>query len=478
MPQTSITNPTARAHRSSEPLPPGPRIAPVWQLLRYTHSPLPFLEACSRRYGDPFTVRMPGYGTFVMLTDDESIRDVFRSDAQALHSGEGNEFLSLTVGKNSVLVLDEGPHARQRRVLLPPLRGERMRAFFGAMQSATVDAVRAWPVGRPFEAVPTMRWITLRVILQAVLGLPPGRELETYEGLVERMLAQGRSRYGLTVMFLIPPRLVQNSRWVPFFRQLRDLDAALYPFIDRHRRMPAAERGESVLGDMVAATHEDGSPLSDAEIRDATLTVLAAGFETTSLALAWALEQIVPRADVVDHIVAELERVTGGETLRPEHLDRLAYLDAAIRESLRLRTILPFVVRKTTRPFVAGGREYPAGVLLCPCSHLVHRRPDLYPEPTRFRPERFLERKFAGHEWFPFGGGNRVCLGMAFALYEMKVVLATIFAQVRLARPPGSRSAPVRQGITLAPDDGARMVVAERFAHTVADRSNPTRTES
>jgi cytochrome P450 len=175
------------------------------------------------------------------------------------------------------------------------------------------------------------------------------------------------------------------------------------------------------------------------------------------------LEQIVPRPDVVGRITDEVRQAAGGGLPQAEHLDRLAYLDAAIRESMRVRTIIPLVVRKTKRPFVAGGREYPAGVLLSPCSHLVHRRADLYPEPAKFRPERFLERKYAGHEWFPFGGGNRVCLGMAFALYEMKVVLGTLFTQVRLERPPGSRSAPVRQGITLAPNDGARVVVTGRL---------------
>jgi unspecific monooxygenase len=154
-----------------------------------------------------------------------------------------------------------------------------------------------------------------------------------------------------------------------------------------------------------------------------------------------------------------LRAVSGNELPQADKLHLLEYLDAAIRESLRVRTILPFVVRSTKQPFVAGGREYLPGIMLCPCIHLVHRRPDLYPEPEHFRPERFLERKYAAHEWFPFGGGNRACLGMAFALYEMKVVLSTIFAQVRLARPPGSYSVPVRRGISLAPHDGARMIV-------------------
>jgi unspecific monooxygenase len=304
-----------------------------------------------------------------------------------------------------------------------------------------------------------MQTITLRVILQAVLGLPPGRERDVVEGQVQRLLAQGRSRHSLILVKVLPLRLLQKVRWLPFYRQMHALDTSLYAQIEARRRQPAAERGKNVLADLLAATHEDARPLGDNEIRDAILTLTLAGHDTTAIALAWALEQIVPRADVVERITAELRHVTGGAPPNEEQLGRLTYLDATIRETLRIRTILPFVVRLTKRPFVAGGREYPPGVLLCPCNHLVHRRPDLYPEPQRFRPERFLERSYAGHEWFPFGGGNRTCLGMAFALYEMKVVLATLFAQVRLVRPPGRRSRPIRAGVSLAPDDGVVMAL-------------------
>ena len=214
-----------------------------------------------------------------------------------------------------------------------------------------------------------------------------------------------------------------------------------------------------MLDDLLAASHEDGSPLDDREVRDALITILISGHDTTALALAWALAEIVPRPEVVDRITHEPRQVAGGGAPEAEHLPALDYLDAAIRESLRLRPVAPFVVRKTMRPFAAGGREYPAGVVLCPCSYLVHRRDDLYPEPDRFRPERFLGRKFGPHEWFPFGGGNRVCLGMPFALYEMKVLLATLFCQARLARPAGARSRARRYGIVLGPDDGARLIV-------------------
>jgi cytochrome P450 family 135 len=444
-------------------LPPGPHSPAAWQLLHYSHSPLSFLEGCTHRFGDPFTIRLAGYGKLVMLANPETVRDVFRGDGHVLHSGEGNEFLSITVGPTSVLVLDDEPHARQRRILLPPLKGERMRSFFEAMRTATREAVSAWPVGQPLAALDTTRRITLRVILQAVLGLPAGPRLEDFERKIERVLELGRGRYSLILMKILPIRLMQRSRWFSYFRRLDDLDQTLFAFLAEQRRRPAAEWGENVLADLLSATHEDGAPLTDAEIRDAIITLLMAGHDTTSIALAWALEQILPRPDVVGRITDELRQVTGGGPPEADQLPRLEYLDAAIRESMRVRTIIPFVVRLTKQPFTAGGCEYPPGVLLSPCSHLVHRRPDLYPEPDKFRPERFLERKYAGHEWFPFGGGNRTCLGMAFALYEMKVVLATLFAQVRLARPEGSTSHSIRRGISLAPHDGTRVVVVGRL---------------
>jgi cytochrome P450 len=240
---------------------------------------------------------------------------------------------------------------------------------------------------------------------------------------------------------------------------LSDLDDDLFALIAERRRGDRTAGGENVLDDLLAARHEDGSPLEDREVRDAIFTILIAGHDTTALALAWALVEIVPRPEVVDRLVDELRRVTGGGPPEAEHLPALEYLDRAIRESLRLRPVAPFVVRKTVQPFVAGGREYPTGVVLCPCSYLVHRREDLYPEPGRFLPGRFLERKFGPHEWFPFGGGNRICLGMPFALYEMKALLATLLGRVRLDRPAGARSRARRYGIVLGPDDGARVVV-------------------
>ena len=337
-----------------------------------------------------------------------------------------------------------------------------MRAFFDAMRLETLEAARAWPRDAPSPALPRMRRITLRVILRTAMGLAPGPEMDRFERKIETFLSNGRQRYALVLMTIIPIHRLSGSRWVPFFRQLSDLDDDLFAFIAARRRGDHSPSGENVLDDLLAATHEDGSPTSDQEVRDALITILIAGHDTTALALAWALAEIVPRREVVDRVDDELRRVTGGEPPEADHLPALTYLDGAIRESLRRSPVVPFVVRKTVRPFAAGGREYPAGVVLCPCSYLVHRREEIYPEPDRFRPERFLERKFAPHEWFPFGGGNRVCLGMPFALYEMKVLLATLFSQLRTTRPSGARSRARRYGLVLGPDDGARVIVQGR----------------
>jgi cytochrome P450 len=440
-------------------LPPGPKSPLWWQLFRFAGDPLRLFEDCHRQYGDTFTLEVGGGGPFVMLSDPEAVRDVFRGDPSALHSGEANSVFIATVGRSSVLVLDEAPHARQRRVLVPPLKGERMRAFFDAMRLETLKAVRAWPRGTPFAALPSLRRITLRVILRTGLGLAPGPEMDRFEYKMERVLSQGRQRYALVLMRIVPIERLSGSRWVPLFRQLSDLDDDLFALIKARRRGDQKPNGENVLDDLLAATHEDGSPLDDREVRDAIITILIAGHETTALALAWALADIVPRPSVVERLTDELKRVTRAEPPEADQLPALEYLEGAIRESLRLSAVVPFVVRKTVKPFVAAGREYPAGVILCPCSYLVHRRVELYPEPAQFQPERFLTRKFGPHEWFPFGGGNRVCLGMPFALYEMKVLLATLFSQVRLARPAGARSRARRYGVVLGPDDGGRIIV-------------------
>lgn len=442
-------------------LPPGAPTHPIVQLLQYSFTPLKFLDDLSH-LGETFQFKLAGLGHLIMLTRPEDIRDVFRGDPAILHAGEGNVILSPLVGHTSVLVLDDAPHVRQRRVLLPPLKGERMRTFFDAMQQEALATAETWARGGVVRADTAMQGVTLRVILRAALGLDHGAAFDDLQASMGRLLREVRHPLVLVLWNLFPPHRFENSRLLPFYRLRRRFDARLYAVIAEQRALPEAERPACLLSDLLATRFEDGSAMSDVELRDAVVTILAAGHDTTALSLAWALELIVPRADVVARIRAELTAVCGSALPRPEHLPALEYLDAAIRESLRLRTILPFVVRVVKQTLTIGEYTYPPGVILAPAIHLLHQRADLYPEPQAFRPERFLERKFAPHEWTPFGGGNRACLGQAFALYEMKVVLATLFQTLDLERPPGAVSRPVRRGIAVGPSDGTRLRAQRR----------------
>lgn len=455
-------------------LPPGPRDSPLRQLVRYVPHPAEFLEECCRAYGPRFTMRLAGFGTFVQLAQPAAVQELFRGDPTQLHSGEANAFLAVTVGRRSVLVLDEAAHADQRRVLVPPLHGSRMQAKVERMRRATEAALRDWPLGRAVPLEPLMRDITLRTMLDVVLGIGEEEAREVAAQRLGRDLAKllsyARTPFAIVFANLAPHELLRRVPFLPYYRELRRIHAALDQRIERrradHRAAPPADRAAppaDLLSELLRATRADGRPIDDGEIRDALMTILVAGHDTTAVALAWLFLQIVERDGVQQRLRAELHAVTGGAPIAADHLPRLVYLDAVVRESLRLCTVVPFVTRRLTVPLRVDGHDFPAGVHLCPCIHLVHRDPELYPEPERFRPERFLERKFGPHEWLPFGGGERLCTGMAFALTEMKVVAATLLAALELARPRDAATERVRSGVLIAPSDGV-VVVAQRAA--------------
>jgi len=424
-------------------LPPGPRSPSLWQFLHYILRPYPFLDGVRRRYGMPSTVRFSGHGSIVLLSDPASVKDVFTGDPHVLHSGESNAFLGETLGPNSLLVLDDEAHWHQRTPLMPPFHGERMRAHTDAIRNATLRRMEGWGPGGGVELEEECREITLQVILETVFGDPDpafAGMLRDFMKLVDTPFALLASR--------IPRRIRPFTPWRGIVKGLRRIDEAIYALLARHR---AAPPGEDVLSLLFRMKHEDGEPLSDAELRDHLMTLLLAGHDTTAIALGWAFEQILGHPEVLARIREEVARGS----------DETPYLDAAIKESHRLRPVVPLVIRLLKKPFVAGGREYPAGVHLAPCMLLLHRDPAIYPEPEAFRPERFLGKAPDPYTWFPFGGGRRRCIGMSFALHEMRIVLATILSRAKLELEPGRQSGVRRKGILLAPHDGTRAIVQE-----------------
>ena len=439
-------------------LPPGPELPPLLQAMRYVQWPGPFLEECARRFGDAFTVRMPGRPPLVLFSHPDAIRDIFTGDPDDLHAGESNAILEPLLGRHSLLLLDGGEHLRERRLVQPPFHGERMVAYGAVMQDIARRAIDAWPVGRGFAIQPEMQGITLDVILRTVFGLDEGPRMTALRRELVELLAVSSNPQLLLAAMQSGGGAPPHGAAARPFETRRSVDQLLLAEIARRRALPDDDRTD-VLSLLLAARDEDGAPLPDQALRDELVTLLVAGHETTATALSWAVHHLLVHPDVRARLADEVRGVDD-----PLALSRLDWLDAVVKETLRLTPIVPMVGRRLTRPLTVGGHALPAGVIAAPSIVLAHRRPERWPDPDRFAPQRFLDAKPTPYEFLPFGGGVRRCVGAAFALYEMKIVLAEIVRRVELELQPGYEVRVVRRSVTLAPSEGMPVVVARRAA--------------
>jgi len=444
-------------------LPPGPQQSPFLQTLGFLLSPQGSTHRNAERFGDLYTVQTSIFGTEVVTTDPEIIKLAFTGDPDVFHAGEANEALGTVVGTRSLLLLDGAEHLRERRLMMPPLHGERMHAYAETMRVVTERVVAGWEVNKPFSIHHPLQQITLEIILTTVFGLTEGPRLDLLRDKLTELMNRAQSRFGLLMMI---PALQRDLGplwpWARFIRMRDDVDALIHEEIAGRRAEIARATGErraDVLSMLLAARDEDGQGMTDKELRDELMTLLVAGHETTATALSWAFEQILGNPRVHGRLVAEIDAAVAEGKAGPDDLTRLEYLDATIKEVLRLRPPVPVVARKLKKPLVIRGYELPAGVLIVPSVYLTHRRADLYPDPEVFRPERFLGKKVDPYTWLPFGGGVRRCVGMAFAFYEMKIVLATVLSRVmlRLIKPAPLKV--VLRSFIFAPEGGTRVVV-------------------
>lgn len=437
-------------------LPPGPRSNRFVQGIGYAYRPGTFLDDCARRYGEVFSLRFPVGLPMVFFTSPAAIREIFTAGDE-LPAGKANTIVRPLLGAGSLLVLDGPRHTRERRLMLPPFHGERMLAYGEAMRTIAADAVARWPIGEPFPIHPEMQSITLDVILDTVFGLADGDLRATMRARLRRLLGMV-----MNPMWLLPVLQKDLGRFSPggIFRRLKaEIDALLFAEFARRRAAGDTGRGD-VLSLLVAARDEEGQPMTDEELRDEMLTLLVAGHETTATALAWAFHHLLAHPDALETLRAEV----ASAPLDAAAVARLDYLDATAKETLRLSPVVTEVGRLLERPTRIGGWDLPAGITVEASIYLVHRRPDVWPEPMRFHPARFVGLRPSPYEFLPFGGGTRRCIGMAFALYEMKVVLAEVLSRVALAPAPGYRMRVIRRSITLAPSDGVPVVVTKRAA--------------
>jgi len=425
-------------------LPPGPRLPKTMQTIGWWTRSGPFLERCRARYGRRFTVRLLSSPPFVHLSDPDEVKEVFKAPPEVLHPGEGASVLEPVVGRHSVILLDEGAHLSQRKLMLPAFHGERMQRLSGLMAEVAEREVASWPRGEAVALHPRLQALTLEIILRAVFGLDPGPRLDALRERLTDVLEVGESPASLL------PFLQRGRRWRAFERQRDEADSLLFELIDERRREDG-ERGD-VLAMLLDARHEDGSPMSPQELRDELMTLLVAGHETTASELAWAFERLARTPRVRRRLTEEIDAGDGD-----------GYLTATVQETLRRRPVLQLAApRLVKQPVTIGGFEYPAGVCLAANGYLIHHDPAIYPDPYAFRPERFLDAQPGTYTWIPFGGGRRRCLGASFAVLEMKIVLRAVLARSELA-PDGHRLEQARRrGITISPRAGARTVLRER----------------
>ncbi|MUL81573.1 cytochrome P450 [Mycobacterium sp. CBMA247] len=441
------------------PGPPLPRAVQAALMARYWPR---FVSACRRRYGDVFTLRVAVMGTVVYLADPADIKLVFAGDPTIFHAGEANSVLSSLLGDSSVLVIDEDEHRERRRQMVPSFHRDAVARQSDVMAEIAAANIAGWPVGTTFPAAPKMAEITLEVILRTVIGASDPARLAALRDVMPRLLSVG----AWESLAVASPGLLRRRPWRTLQRNIEEADRLLYAEIADRRADPEVATRTDVLAMLVRSANEDGRTMTDRELRDQLMTLLVAGHETTATGLSWALERLTRHPAVLDKAVRAARE---GDD---------AYLDAVAKETLRIRPVVFDVGRVLTQPVEMAGYRLPAGVMVAPGIGLVHERDDVYPDADRFDPDRMLDVTLGPTTWFPFGGGNRRCLGATFAMVELRVVLREILRRVDLFATTAADERQRVKHVTLVPHRGARIcarAVHEPSVEVERNRAEATR---
>ena len=438
----------------------GPKAKGLRRLLRVFYlilQPTNYMDDNVRRYGPTFQIGADSESPLVYVGDPEMVREIFTLDASTAETGKRNQVLQPMVGDRSILLLDGDPHRRQRKLLMPPFHGDRLRSYGELICDITRQVSADWQEGQSILARPPIQTLTLGVILQAVFGLREGPRLSKLQQQMSTLL--DFFSYPISASFLFFPALQKDwglwSPWTKFTHLREEVRALIYAEIRERRQLlqnPDSSQKErtDILTLLLQSRDENGEAMSDEELHDELVTLLLAGHETTASAIVWALYWIHYLPEVHSKLRAELAEL--GPQPDPEAILQLPYLNALCLETLRIYPITPTTfVRVLRSPRTIAGHHFKAGTALMPATYIIHQRPDVYPEPKQFRPERFLERQFAPHEFLPFGGGHRRCIGSALAMMELKLSLATLLQDFDLALVRPRPMLPSRRGLTMAP---------------------------
>jgi cytochrome P450 len=453
--------------------PPGPAAAPLVQGLRFGLRPMSFHLANMRRFGDVWTLRLPTRrGGFIVTCHPDHLESLLRASPADAPSLTGESPLRPILGPNSVLTSVGDRHMRQRKLLLPAFHGAAVQRYVRMIAEVAEREIDAWPAGEPFALAPRMQAVTLEVIMRGVFGLEDSPRAGSIEHRMRRTIQRLLAASTHPLYQLVEMRQAGSPEARGALRRmLQIVDRHMYAVIRERRAEGAASGRDDVLSLLLAARDEHGEPLTDAELRDELMSLLLAGHETTANSLAWAFERLLRTPRAYDRL---RETVRGSDRAAAE-----AYVEAVIHEAMRNRPVIPMIVRLVTRPWRFGAYVVPARTPAAVSIIALHHRADVYPEPLRFAPERFVgvkrpddpggehsveagSRAFVKpgtYTWIPFGGGIRRCLGATLAMAEQRVVLEAIARRTDLRAPAPEPESPRMRNVTMIPRQGCTVVV-------------------
>jgi cytochrome P450 family 110 len=445
-------------------LPDRSRTPFLLQTIQLIAQPTAFLDSCIERYGDPFVVRVLGLNSppVVFFSDPQAIQEIFSLPSSKLDFRKATHVFEPLMGQQSLILQEGKSHQRQRQLMMPPFKSDRLKSYGRLICEITEQVTANWTTGTSVSIHQVMPEITLKIILQVVFGISPGSRYQQLEKLLSSLL-EDVTKPLYSSLFFFPPLQKDLGAWSPwgqFLRRRQKIDNLIYAEI-AERRVQKNENRTDILSLLISARDENREQMSDEELRDQLVSLLLLGYETTAAALAWAFYWIHSSQSVTKKLQQELDSL--GESPEPTLIAKLPYLSAVCSETLRINPIaLICTPRMTKEPLQLAGYDFDTGTILIPCIYLAHQRESVFAKPKQFLPERFMEQKFSPSEYLPFGGGDRGCIGLAFSMFEMKLVLATILARFELAPLPQPPVKPIRRGITIVPSGGVPVVVKSK----------------
>lgn len=442
-------------------LPDGPKAPPLFQLLDWIARPFEYLDECSDKYGDIFTLKLLGFPPLVFIANPQGIREIFNLDGQYFDAAHINKNGGgrLIMGDNSLILMDGVRHERERKLLMPPFHGEKVKSYAKSICKITEEVASVLKIDQPFLARDITQEITLKVIMQVLFGFSEGENCKRLSSLIAHWLHMTSSPLRLSFIFLKPLQIDLGpwSPWGNFIRTKQKIYDLFQAEIDDKRTHPE-KLGNDILSLMLSATDSEGQSMSDEQLKDEIITLLSAGHETTANGLAWGFYWLGKNPSIKEKLLQEIDSL--GKNPDPIEISRLPYLTAVCQEILRLYPVVQVALARFAKQNIEiMGRCFKAGTTFIPSIYSIHHREDLYPDSQQFKPERFLERQYTAYEFIPFGGGVRMCLGHALAMLEIKLVIATIISKYNLELADNKPIKPIRGSATIVPSNGVPLVV-------------------